>query len=254
MKLPATLSIALLSAACLRAEAPPVVGTLPEDLIPEIRPLLQAAVERSPNTIAASIALAQQEAGKITSNSVLWPSVFASANYDTTSESTSKSPTSRNQGFFYSASISQPLFQWGALRNSAAVGDLGVKIAERQYGEAYRLLAVNIREQYLGLIQKKVALRNALFNLRLSQESMKAQQARFDSGSSSEAELGNYRMSVEQAQLDADRANEEMAYGKRIFLRLVGIDSLDDESIPAMVPHPKYSSPIADAILAGFVG
>ncbi len=76
----------------------------------------------------------------------------------------------------------------------------------------------------------------------------------FDAGSSSEAELGNFRMTVEQAQLDADRAAEDFSYTKRVFTRLVGIDDLDDDSIPIMVPHPKYSKPMADAILAGFVG
>jgi outer membrane protein TolC len=106
----------------------------------------------------------------------------------------------------------------------------------------------------MGLIEKRIALRNAQFNLRLSQESMKAQQARFDSGSSSEAELGNFRLSVQQAQLDTDRAQEDLAYAKRQFTRLVGIDDLDDNSIPLMVPHPAYKAPIADAILAGFVG
>ena len=254
MKLPATLSIVLVAAVSVRAEAPSIDGTLPEDYIPGLRPLLQMAVERSPSTIAASISVAQQEAGKITADSALYPQVYANANYASTTESTDKSPTNKTSGFFYSASLQQPVFQWGALKNGAAIGDLGVKIAQRQYAEAYRLLAVNIREQYLALIEKKVALRNAQFNLQLAQVSMKAQQARFDSGSSSEAELGNYRIAVQQSQLDSDRAAEELAYGKRQFTRLVGIDSLDDESIPLMVPHPKYSAPVADAILAGFVG
>jgi outer membrane protein TolC len=254
MKLPASLTIALLAAASVRAEAPSIEGTLPEDYIPGLKPLLVMAVERSPSSIAASISVAQQEAGKISAEAPLWPSLIANANYASTTEKTSLSQRDSTSGLFYSASVTQPLFQWGALKNGAEVGALGVKIAERQYAEAYRLLAINIREQYLGLIQKKISLRNAQFALHLSQVSMKAQQARFDSGAASEAELGNYRMTVEQAQLDTDRAAEDMAYAKRGFTRLVGIESLDDESIPLEIPHPKYSAPIADAVLAGFVG
>jgi outer membrane protein TolC len=254
MKLPAILSILLIVTASLRAEAPSIEGTLPEDYIPALKPLLQAAVERSPNTIAASITVAQQEAGKISASAALWPSVFMSGNYQSSTVSTTNSATSKTSGPNVNVGINQPIFQWGAFSNAAKVGDLALKIAERQYAEAYRLLAVSIREQYMGLVSKKVLLRNALFNLKLSQESMAAQQARFDAGSSSQAELGNFRMTVEQAQLDADRSAEDFAYTKRVFTRLVGIEDLDDDSIPLMVPHPKYSKPMADAILAGFVG
>jgi len=254
MRLSATLSLALIAAASLRAEAPSVQGTLPEDYIPGLRPLLQTAVQRSPNTISASIALAQQEAAKYIANSVLWPSVSFSSDYAATTESTSQSQNSTSKGLFYSASIYQPIFQWGAYKNTALIGDLGVKIAQRQYADAYRQLAVLIRQQYLGLIGRKVALRNALFGQKLSEESLAVQQARFEAGSSSQAELGNFRLAVDQANLDADRAAEDLGYAKRVFTRLVGIDDLDDESIPLMVPHPEYSAPMADAILTGFVG
>jgi outer membrane protein TolC len=254
MKLTATLSILLIVTASLQAEAPSIAGTLPEDYIPTLRPLLQMAVERSPNTIAASIAVAQQEAGDISAHSALYPSINASASYQSSTVSTSASNAQTSKGPNYNVGINQPIFQWGAFYNGAKVGDLGVKIAQRQYAEAYRLLAVSIREQYMGLIEKKVALRNAQFNLKLSQESMSAQQARFDAGASSQAELGNFRLTVEQAQLDTDRAAEDMDYTKRVFTRLVGVEDFDDESIPLMVPHPKYSKPMADAVLAGFVG
>ena len=254
MRLSATLCLALLAAASLRAEAPVVTGTLPEDLLPGLKPLLKAAVERSPNTISASISLAQAEASKYTYAAPLWPALSGNADYQVTSTSESNSPSVTQRGIFYGATLSQPIFQWGAYKNNAAIGSLGVKIAERQFADAYRGLAVAIREQYMGLIQKKVMLRNARFGLKISQESLAAQQARFEAGSSSQAELGNSRISVEQAQLDSDQAEEAFAYSKRVFTRLVGIDDLDDEAIPLELPHPQYSATMTDAIFAGFVG
>lgn len=238
----------------MQAEAPPVQGTLPEDYLPGLRPLLKEAVERSPSTLAASISVAQAEAGKLGSRAALYPQLLGTSQYASTTESTSQSTSSTSKGLFYEGSLSQPIFQWGALKNGAEVGTLGQKIAERQYAEAYRLLAVSIREQYMGLIQKNIQVRNALFSLKLSQESLAVQQAKFESGAASEADLGNYRIAVQQSQLDADRAQEEFDYGKRLFTRLVGIDDIDDASIPLMVPHAEYSKPKADSILAGFVG
>jgi outer membrane protein TolC len=254
MRLPVTLFLALLGCACLRAEAPPIDGTLPEDYLPGLRPLLKTAVERSPNTILASISLAQQEAAKIAAYAELYPSAGLNLNYASNTEKASDSANSTSKGLFYSASINQPVFQWGAYKNTARIGDLGVKIAQRQYAEAYRLLAASIREQYMGLVGKKVLLRNAKFAQKLSEETLAAEQAKFDSGSSSQAQLGTYKLNLEQARLDADRAQEDYGYTKRVFTRLVGVEDLDDASVPLMVPHPEYPAAKADAILAGFVG
>ena len=254
MRLPLALSLALAAAACLRAEAPPIRGTLPEDLLPGLGPLLSKAVERSPSTISASIALASAEASDYGSAAALWPHLSANTSYLVSDESISRGTTSTAKGFNYGLNISQPIFQWGAYRNQKLVGDLNVKIAEKQFADAYRMLAVTIREQYLGLIEKRIALRNAQFTLKISQESLQAQQARFEAGSSSEAELGNFRMSVEEAQLDTDRAEEDFRYAKRVFTRLVGVDDLADDSIPLELPHPEYSAGLADTVLTGFVG
>jgi outer membrane protein TolC len=254
MRLPVILSLTLAAASCLRAEAPPIQGTLPEDLLPGLAPLLSKAVERSPSTISASIQLASAEAAEYGSAAALWPHLSASTSYLVSDESIARGASSTARGLNYGLNLNQPIFQWGAYRNGKLIGDLNVKIAEKQFADAYRLLAVAIREQYMALIAKKIAQRNAQFNLRLSQEALQAQQARFDAGSSSSAELGNFRMSVEQAQLDADRADEDFGYAKRVFARLIGIDDVSNDSIPIELPHPEYSAGLADTVLTGFVG
>jgi outer membrane protein TolC len=254
MRLLAALSLVLFAGAPLRADAPPVDGTMPEDLLPGLTPILKAAVERSPTSISASISLASSEAAEYSNASNLWPKLSASTSYLVSDESISRGATSTAKGFNYGLNLNQPVFQWGAYRNQKLIGDLGVKIAQKQFADAYRLLAVAIREQYMALVGKRIALRNAQFNLRLSQEALQAQQARFDAGSSSQAELGNFRMSVEQAQLDSDRAEEDLSYTKRVFTRLVGLDDLSDESIPLELPHPEYNAGLADTVLTGFVG
>lgn len=254
MRLTLTLSLALVVAATLRAEAPPVNGTLPEDYVPELKPLLKTAVERSPNTIMAAINMAQQEAAKIAQHAILYPSVSLNSGYQGTKESESHFPPSTSTGLIYSASVSQPIFEWGAYKNQAEMGDLGVKISEKQYADAYRQLALSIRNQYLMLISKKIALRNAQFAQRITQESLDAAQVKFDSGSISQAEVMAYRTNLEQAQLATDRAQADYDYTKKVFTRLVGIDDLADDSVPIMIPHPEYSKHTADAVLAGFVG
>jgi len=227
---------------------------MPEDYIPELKPLLQTAVERSPSTIYASIGTLQAEAAKISAYSILYPSLNVNSDYQKSKEATSTSQSSTSSGLFYNVGVGQPIFQWGAYKNSALIGKLGLKIAERQYAEAYRLLASSIREQYMGLIGKNIQMRNARFNQKLAEVEVQAAQAKFESGSSSQAELQTFQLALEQTKLDCDRAVEDFANSKRAFTRLVGIDDLPDDSIPLMVPHPEYSAPKADAILVGFVG
>jgi outer membrane protein TolC len=254
MRFPITLSLALAATISLRAEAPSVQGTMPEDFAPGLAPLLKQAVERSPSTIMASVNVAQAEAGRYSNAASLWPQLGLNANYAVSVQSQTSGSPSRNSGLFYNANISQPIFQWGAYKNQALIGNLGEKIAERQFADAYRILAISIREQYMALVGKRIAMRNARFSLKLSREALEVQQAKLDSGATSEAEIGGYRLAVEEAQLSADRSDEDFGYAKRVFTRLVGIDDLSDDSIPLELRHPEFSPSLADAVLAGFVG
>ena len=256
MRLPVTLSLVLAAAAALRAEAPPIQGTLPEDYLPGLGPLLKEAVERSPSTINASIAVAQAEAGRYQTDSILYPQLSLNANYGDTREQVKGGNASNNKGLYYGAGLSQPLFQWGAYRDQARIAGLGEKIAERNFAEAYRTLVNLIREQYMGLISKKIALRNERFRQKVDEDSLLAQKARFESGASSQAELTNYQMALDEQTLAGDRAQEDFDYGKRLLSRLVGIDpdKLGDDMIPIEIPHPEFSGALADAVLAGFVG
>jgi outer membrane protein TolC len=254
MRLHAALSLALVAVISAKAEGPPLQGTMPEDFLPALRPLLQTAVERSPSAISASIAVEQQEGQKYASYSILYPSVNVNGSYavDTSKESNSQDSTSK--GFYYGAGISQPVFQWGAYRNNALIGSLGLKIAQRQYAEAYRQLCILIREQYMFLVSKKIVLRNENFKVKLSNQDLDAQQARFESGAASQADVQSYQLALESEKLTRDKAADDYDYSKHQFMRLVGLDSLDDASIPLEIPHPEFSESLADAVVSGFVG
>jgi outer membrane protein TolC len=254
MRIPAALSVALIAVASLRAEAPSMQGTMPEDLLPDLRSLLKTAVEQSPNQITASIAVEQAIAPKYSSFSILYPSVSLNGDYAVSSAAETNSPTSTAKGFFYSAGISQAIFQWGAYKNQALIGSLGLKIADRQYAEAYRQLAYLLREQYMALIYKKMSVRDEDFKVKIAQEDLDAEKARLASGSASQAELQSFELILEDAALRRDRLADDYNYYKQQFIRLVGIDSLPDAAIPSEIPHPEYSADLANSVYSGFVG
>lgn len=254
MRLPITLSLLLTAAASLHGEAPSIQGTLPEDSLPGLKPLLTEAVERSPSSISASLNIAVYEAGRYGAVASLLPHLSGGASYSVNTEAATATKSTTQSGIYYNANVSQNLFEWGALKNQVMISNLSIKIASRQYEEAYRQLAVVIREQYMALIARKITLRNEQFKQRIADENMNAEKAKFEAGSVSQAELQGYSMLLEDAALSADRAQEDYDYSKRVLTRLVGIDDLSDDSIPLEVPHPTYSAPLADLILTGFVG
>lgn len=253
-RLSLTVSLILGAVAALRAEAPPVRGTLPEDYVPSLGPLLKEAVERSPRTIEASLNLAHSEGDKYVYASSLWPQLSGSSDYAVNTASQSHEKSSTGKGIFYAVALNQPLFQWGALKNNARVGELAEKISAKQYADVYRQLAVEIRGQYISLIEKKISLRNARYNQKLNTDNRDIIKSRVATGAASPAELSGADLSLQEATLSADQTAEDFAYAKRVFSRLVGVDDLSDESIPNDLPHPEFSAPLADAVLAGFVG
>jgi outer membrane protein TolC len=250
-------AVLLLATAPLRAEGPSIEGTLPEAYLPGLQPLLKTAVESSPSTILANIQVIMQEGARAIDASSLWPqvngTVFFSEQEESISGTGGGAPPSNERGLFYNFGISQPIFHWGEYKNNAAIGKLGVKIAQRQYAEAYRLLATQIREQYLYLVAKNVLLRNARYNQKLAEEALATQKVKLEAGSVSKADLQTYQMAAERASLDTDTKAEDFAYAKRVFTRLVGLKDLDDASIPLEIPQPKYSPAMSDQVLNGFV-
>lgn len=254
MRLPLTLSLVLAAVVSMRAEAPPLSGTLPEDYMPGLKPILMTALERSPTMITASLTMALNEANRYQSESSLWPSISANSSYQETKEAISHGAPSTAKGLLYGASLYQPVFQWGAYKNQAQIAQLAVTISQRNFADTYRTLASTVREQYMGLVVKKVLLRNARFQQRLAEKALATQKARFEAGSVSEAEVQGFNMNVDDATLAADRAEEDLRYGERVFMRLVGLETLSDDLIPLEIPHPEYNSSLADAVLTGFVG
>jgi len=254
MRLPAALTLFVVAIASLRAEAPDVKGTMPEDYLPGLTPLLKAAVERSPSVLSANIAVAVAEATRYQNAAALWPSLGLNASYGSTRESVSGGMPNTQSGFFYSANLNQNIFQFGALKNQAEIARISEQIAERRFGDAYQQVADTIRTQYLGLIAKKISIRNERFVQKMKETDLAAQQVRFEAGSASDADVDGYKLQLEEQKLATDRAVEDFEYAKQLFLRLVGVESLDDNSIPIEVPHPEFKPELADAVVTGFVG
>lgn len=231
------------------------VGGLPEDLLPELKPILQRALERSPDQIRRGIEVEQAEAHTYSSRGQMLPNVGGLVRYSANSAATasgSSSARSNSSGFFGYMDLNQPVYHWGALKAQADIDRISVKIFKEEYADAARLLATAVRVRYLELIAKKAALRSSKFQLDLAARGLAREEERLKAGALTQGEMVTLRMNFEEARLGFDRLTAEFAFLKRQLLRLAGLDELSDEAIPLAIPPPAPAADQGDRLLQAF--
>ena len=231
-----------------------VAGTLPEDYLPGLKGIIETALKQSPTMMLQNINLVQQQAAHYQADSALWPNLGSSFSYAFNGSRTesSTSTTTSGSGGYYGFTLGQSLFQWGAVMNRINVVKLGEQIAQRQYADAFRGLAVSLRAQYLGLVMAKLSLRQARYQLTLQEADLVIQKDMLAEGNISPGDLIGPQMQTDEARLAVKRAEMEYGYGKNMFRRLAGLADLGDDAIPDTLPLVTNAAPTADALLGEF--
>lgn len=231
---------------------------LPEELFPQLQPILAKALSQSSAMLTANSAIVQAEALKVGTNSLLLPKLDSATYYVNQSSvvAVNADVWSQSSGVFYSLSMSQPIFQWGTYKAQVDSAKIGVLIAEKNYAEAYRLLALSIRSQFIGLILKKKYLRNAEFALKLTQADLQLEEEKLRNGMISTGSLMGPRMAVSDAQLGRDRVRLDLDQARHLFSRLTGTEMIEESLIPddLMLADRYDSAPLIQPMLAKFAG
>lgn len=244
----------MLLAGVARGQGTVAMG-MPEDYLPGLRVILERALEQAPQSIARNIDVAQAEANEYAARSILWPSLSGSISYSTSTQQVSTSSVSSTaDGFFYGANIGQALFQWGAVRAQAEIGTIGVRIAEKNYADAYRLLAMLLRRDYLTLISRKVSLGYLRIQLEQSQRTLGVEEEKLKNGAISSGAIIVPRLATQELQLSVDRAASDLEFLVRTFARLSGSTDLSIDALPSGFERPQPAPATADALLAEFLG
>jgi len=251
------LLVGVLAQAGLQGQAP-APGALAEDFFPQLRPILVNALKQSPQMLLRNIDIAQAEANRYQARSVLLPGLSASISYSINESAVSQgtSVTSKNDGLFYSVGVNQPVFAWGTLKAQSDSAKIGVKIAEKNYAEAYRTLVLSLRAQFLALISKKMAARNAQFALQVARSALKVAEEKLRTGQASPGEVIPLRVAVEETELNLDKAQADLAQTRRFFTRMAGIDELPESEIPPALSldASHYDASRSRGLLAAFDG
>ena len=249
------LAALLLVCACARAQSPDVAGTWPEDYLPALKPILQTALRQSLPIVAKEIEIAQREAQVIGVNAQRLPNLGGRMDYanNTTAISGNTNTQSRDNGLFYNLGVNQSVFHWGAIKNEIDRAHIGVLIAQKNHADAYRALAVTLRQQYLGLVAKKAYLVHARYALQLLEADLKRTKDKVENGTAAEGDVFGRELYLGDRSLDLKRNEVEFVAARRSFGRLAGIGDLAEDAIPTEIPAPVYSAPAAGVLLAGLL-
>jgi outer membrane protein TolC len=227
---------------------------LPEDVFPDLKGILAEAVQQSPRMLALSLGQEIAAADLVQARSGLFPSAggFLQASV-TRDKREGISDTLSTDKLYYNFSITQPVYHWGERRNNARIGEINKRIADRNYGDAYRLLVQEIRTAYLQMIILKGRVAEARFNLEQAQETLRVTEERLARGVISESEAFQPRIGADQAALNTDRTADAFAEAKRRFSVLTGRPAPEDGAIPDEIPPVVTADRQIDSLLAGFL-
>ena len=234
---------------------------LPEVIFPDLEVILRKAAQQSPQMLSQALTLEIAEEGRISARSSLLPSLGANISLNRSQDTNEYVYNALNSSLNrymttttpYSVSLSQPIFHWGALRNSARIGEIYASIAQGQYRNGYRQLAQSLRASYQALIVQKIAVKRAAAYLEFTQKQLAVNEAGFAKQTIADAQVVNSRLAVEAAQIDAERAQFNFDLAKKSLARLSGSPVLENEMIPDGVPALTYNEAAFNQLLAGFL-
>ena len=250
------LGLALALASVGMAQIAEPASGLPEDILPSLKPILVNALEQAPATITSRINLALAEANRGVAASSLYPYVGGSVSYSASTQTVSlaNSVSSSSSGVFYGFSLSQPVFQWGALRAQVEMSAIAAQVAERQYAEAYRTLVHQIRLQYLSLVVRKISLDYLRDQVAQSERNLVIEEEKLTSGMIAPGDINGTRLAAAEMRLRLDQSTADLDNARRIFSRLAGIDDLPESALPTQYGRPQSVAARADSLLAEFLG
>ena len=228
---------------------------LPEEVMPELRPLVEQAMRQSPRMLERNLDLAQSEADGYMARASSLPSAGGYATFQQQREKRLDrgGQTSNNEKTYYNFAINQAVWHWGALEATRKIARINQELALINYGQAYRALAGDIRSSYLGLVLAKIGLRNAEHLQRLAEENLKRQQARYNANQITYGQIMQDQLRVDETSLAARRARVDLEFSLATFRALTGDAQFGEDAIPdaiADVPQaPAVASVVASSVL-----
>jgi outer membrane protein TolC len=216
----------------------PIIVPRAEELLPQLRPVLQAALSQSPRLVGRADDLREARLRQDINSARLYPNIGGSLTWNPVQreERLDLDQARTTAKLYYNFSVTQPLWHWGALRADSHIGKIGYEIAKRNYRDAYRYLALDVRSAYLGLILSKMSVRNARFAEKLARDNYTRQEERLRANLITEGDMAVHQLRVDEAVLAVRQAESDLDFALRDFRQLTGLERFSADDVPETVP------------------
>lgn len=230
-------------------------NTLPESQLPALKRLLESAVQQAPEVIARQLEVALSQARIYAADAPRIPRLSGGINYDSSQSavSGSNSRTNRDNGLFYRIELSQSLFHWGALKNESARGRIGVAIADKNYREVYRVLALGIRQSYLELVGRKAQLVQLRYAQKLRTDDLEVEKDNLKNGVTAEGVVAGLQLALDANAIELERQEADFKARCQALSRIAGAAALTEEDVPAEMPSTAIPPELAKNLVTEFL-
>lgn len=229
---------------------------LPEDQIPQLQSIVEQAMRQSPRMLEKNLDLLQSTADGYMARASSLPRLSASFDYDFQKETRGRGTRQKkenNEKFGYNVNFSQPLWHWGALEAARKISRIDGSLSRLNYGEAYRVLAAEVRSTYLGLVLQRILLTNAEHALRIAQENLDRQQERYNANEITYGQIMLDQLRLDEADLAIRRTRAEFDLSLDAFRALLGRDdfAISDvtDAIPDLIDGPQLETTVASSLV-----
>ena len=222
----ALFAVTLFSAATARTYASEVKLSehLPENSISGLRALLEAAMTEAESIQLRDLIERDFEGRKIVAKSAKNPQLRTNVTLRK-EQDFERDDSEISDRLLYSLTLSKSLFHWGALEANRAKGNLNLEIEELKTFEAYRTLALDIREKYLAILVAQKDADLAQRNLERAQARVELERERLKAGTASTIQVYNLEVALNSAELDLMKKKNTLDDQIDLLARLSGVPS-----------------------------
>ncbi len=209
-----------------------------EVLFPQLESVLSAAMSESPRMVQSNLARLERLETALATRSNMFPSVGGMLQFNFQEDRTANRPEAvSTEKLYYSLQAVQPLFHWGTLQARTRIDRITAEVTGNNMAEAYRLLALEIRRDFLQLVILKQSADNARFDRDRARQQVGEAQAKIESGESPASLAEPTRNALDVAELSLERSEYALRSAVQRFQRLTGQDDFREEMIPDGIPR-----------------
>lgn len=235
----------------LHAAAPLLLA---EEIFPPLQDILRQAVAQSPTMVIKHLDILIAEGDRLQSRAGMLPHAGGGYQFqlsrDYRADALGALDTKHE---LYNFAVTQPVFHWGVLRNTALMGKIQEEMSKENYEDAYSHLAQQIRSSYLGLVVLKVQLENAKFNLEISDRALASVKAQLAKQAASPGRLYEAEMDNARERLALNSQAERYLDARQDFAALTGTPVLEDAEIPDKIPALTVDPTVVPHLLTEFL-